>query len=93
MKKLSLLAIIGFAAALTACGDDSSSAGSSACLYKYSNGSQMCMEGDSDAIDALCLGSENIAVEKLGACPSGAKAQCPEMGVTSFYYDEGAACN
>ena len=93
MKKLSLLAIIGFAAALTACGDDSSSASSSACLYKYSNGSQMCMEGDAAIIDAMCLGSENITVEKTGACPSGAKAQCPEDGITSFYYDDGVTCN
>ena len=92
MKKLSLIAILGIAAAFTACSDDSSSAGGNACLYKYSNGTQMCIEGDATLVDMMCVGSENVTVEKTSGCPSGAKAQCAEGDVTSFYYEDGAEC-
>lgn len=92
MKKLSLIAILGIAAAFTACSDDSSSAGNTSCLFKYSNGTQMCTEGASQLIDMLCVGSENVTVEKGSGCPSGAKKECPEGDMTSFYYEDGAEC-
>ena len=52
----------------------------------------MCTEGASQLIDMLCVGSENVTVEKGSGCPSGAKAQCAEGDVTSFYYEDGAEC-
>lgn len=99
MKKLSLLAIIGFAAALTACGDDSSSAGGTAsCTYNYKAtefmpASKQCIESDEMYIDMLgCSNTANYTAERGSGCPSGATVKCGDQGVTTYLYEEGATC-
>ncbi|MBO7383295.1 MAG: hypothetical protein K6E57_06810 [Fibrobacter sp.] len=95
MKKLSLISIIAMAAAFTACSDDESSGGD-ACLFKYEDGSQMCIDGDASTVDLLCGGSSTgVKTESVSSCPSGATATCPDdgMGITNYYYEEGATCS